>query len=387
MRFATLDDPEPTAREPDRCPGALALHEAADGLLARVRLPGGRLRAAQLLAVASLAQELGNGLVDVTSRANLQLRGLRAGGADELARRLEAAGLLGSRAHDRVRNVLASPLAGRSSAALDAVDAVVAALDARLQADHALAALPGRFCFLVDDGSAMGAEARPDVTLRAHGDGRFGVLVDGRRLAFEGDADAAVSLALVAAAAFLEIADGAWRVRDVPGGGAGAVADRLGLGIDAASRAASDRIVPGISLQRDGRTAVTALARLAQLGPPQLRALADAGDDARVSAQRTVTLVDVPAPAADAVLARLGEAGLVIHPDSGWTGLTACAGTGRCARALGDVRGAAAARAAVRRAGAPAEHWTACERRCGARPDVATVSLVSDLSSREEGAA
>ena len=54
----------------------LALHEAADGWLARVRVPGGRLPASALLALAAIAEELGNGLVDLTARANLQLRGL-----------------------------------------------------------------------------------------------------------------------------------------------------------------------------------------------------------------------------------------------------------------------------------------------------------------------
>ena len=94
----------------DACPGVFAPHDAADGALARIRLPGGVIGAAALRVVADCAQDLGDGRVHLTSRGNLQLRGLSRSGA--LAARLADAGLLPSATHERVRNVLASPLAG-----------------------------------------------------------------------------------------------------------------------------------------------------------------------------------------------------------------------------------------------------------------------------------
>jgi precorrin-3B synthase len=349
----------------DRCPGVLALHEAADGWLARVRVPGGRLSAGVLLALATLSEQLGNGLVDLTARANLQLRGLAYDAAPALAPALAALGLLPSASHDRARNVLASPLAGRAPSALDDVDDIVALLDTEVSANQLLSELPGRFCFLVDDGTGVGRDIGPDVTVVARGQGRFGVALDGHALRFEGDGAVAVDVALRAAGAFVLARGDAWRLSETPGGPA-TIASALGLTLARTTRAERTRgVVPGVVEQRDGRVALTALAPLGQLSPSLLRALAAVSDDVRLSTRRTVTLVDLDPGAVDAAREALAAAPLVLDRASGWVGLTACAGTHGCPRALADVRAAAALRAGARAASDPAEHWSACERRCG----------------------
>ncbi|MDX6682365.1 MAG: precorrin-3B synthase [Solirubrobacteraceae bacterium] len=193
----------PVRDRTDRCPGVLRLHAAADGAMARVRLPGGRVGAAGLEAIAALAVEHGNGLVELTSRASVQIRGLSAGAHEPVAARLARAGLLPSLAHDRVRNVLTSPFGGRLPASVAATDDVVAALDAGLCADATLASLPGRFLFAVDDGSAVGCDERADVALAADAPGRFRLWLGGLRTSLVADAAGAPQLALDAARAFL----------------------------------------------------------------------------------------------------------------------------------------------------------------------------------------
>jgi sulfite reductase beta subunit-like hemoprotein len=364
-----LCTPEPRPAV-DRCPGTLALHRAEDGWLARMRVPGGRLAARQLLAL-ERAAALGNGLVDLTSRANVQIRGLPADAGEALMERLRAAGLVPSPAHDRARNVLASPVAGRHPRAHTGTDAIVAALDRGVCAESALAELPGRFLFAVDDGSGLALDQPADVTLVARGDVRWLLALAGRPVGEPIAATEAAAVAVQAAVAFLEeraaVEQRAWRISELAAGPA-AVARRLGLAL-----AGEPRLPPGAPLapgrlrQRDGRVAVTAVAPLGRLEREALVGLAALASEVRLGTGRTVTVTDVERARVATVERELAALGLVLDANCGWIGLTACAGVGRCAKARLDVRAAAAVRARARKAGAPAEHWAACERRCGER--------------------
>ena len=145
---------------PDRCPGVLRPWRAQDGLLVRLRLIGGQLPSQALVRLATLAQEYGDGRVHLTSRANLQLRALPAADgalAPEVAGAITATGLLPVPSHELARNVMVSPQTGLSAADADRsgradLRPVAAALDAALCASPALAGLPGRFLFVLDDG-------------------------------------------------------------------------------------------------------------------------------------------------------------------------------------------------------------------------------------------
>ena len=361
----------------------LRLHAAADGHLLRIRLPGGHLSVAALEAIGDLSR-FGNGLIELTSRASIQVRGLASNDAEPAAGRLTAAGLLPSALHDRVRNILAAPLGGRSLAALLGTDALVEEIDRGLCADSALAALPGRFLFAVEDGSGVLGGSQGDVTLVAEpgtGTGvRLRLHLASRPTTRTAAPEASAPLALDAARAFLAVsasvleagAGAIWRIADLPSSDFDRLLERLETRFISGPRLESGRqLAPGVERQADGNHAVTALAPLGRLQPDAVRGLAaiaaDSGGRLRVSPWRTISVIDVPHPRLESVVEGLSALGLVLDEASGWRNLSACAGLGACVNARIDVRAAAAQRAGVRGAAATAgaEHWSACERRCG----------------------
>jgi precorrin-3B synthase len=138
----------------DRCPGALRPWPASDGMLVRLRLIGGRLPAAALLALLEAAERFGDGRVHLTNRANLQVRafpGTDGRLAAEALTALESTGLVPTRTHELVRNVMVSPQSGLAGGRAD-LRPVAAELDEHVCGNPRLADLPGRFLFVLDDG-------------------------------------------------------------------------------------------------------------------------------------------------------------------------------------------------------------------------------------------
>ncbi|WP_428836103.1 precorrin-3B synthase [Streptomyces albus] len=382
----------------DACPGALRLHQADDGALARIRVPGGILDAGQAAALAEAADRLGDGELHLTSRGNIQLRGLAPESGRELAALLTDAGLLPSRAHERVRNIVASPLSGLDGAGHRDIRPWLTRLDTLLCESEEARGLSGRFLFALDDGRGDVAALGADVTLLAVRDGGALLLLDGatQALRIDGtDEDRAPAAALAAAVTFLRVAREAgvraWRVRELPDGadallrrlvarhldgGATTVAvpgaagtvppaavDAVPPTADAAP--ASSGPPPGLVRPGtpDGRAdladagadttdadtvALSVLAPLGRLTVAQWRLLArTAGEqgagELRVTPWRGVVLPGLVPSRAAALRATLDAAGLVTDPGSAWRGVGACAGRPGCGRALADVRADAAA--------------------------------------------
>ncbi|WP_280679573.1 cobalamin biosynthesis protein CobG [Kitasatospora sp. MAA19] len=410
----TPDATAPGAAVPDRgradaCPGALRLHAADDGALARVRLPGGLLTVRQVLALADAAEALGDGELETTSRGNVQLRGLASHCGAELAERLRAVGLLPSDTHERVRNIVASPLAGLDAYGFADVQTWVRELDARLCASDWAAGLSGKFLFALDDGRGDVAALDADVTLIAGSDGaallRLGRAAYGRPV----PAGQVVTAALDAARAFLDAlrAGGrkAWHLREAPdllpagsvplpafagaapavgvvtggaraagflaaGAGAdGSATDGLAMGGAATDGSATDGAATDGSAMGGATTGGLSVGmRFGRATAAQWRELAGAcAGEVRLTPWRGAVLPGAPADR----LPALAAAGFRTAPGSPWERATACTGLPGCAKSLADVRSDAARAldAAASTGGRPAVglpvHWSGCERRCG----------------------
>jgi precorrin-3B synthase len=363
----------------DACPGILDLHEARDGLVARIRLPGGYANSTRLLSLAALAGRFGDGHIDLTARGNVQIRAIRPDAATAMAQRAAAAGLMPSPAHDRARNITASPLAGLTGH--PDLSGLVRALDRAIRADPKLAALPGRFLFSLDDGTGHAGLGGCDVGLRLNS-GVAELVVAGRRTGLRGPAAAGVRQAAAAAGAFAAqrqaqpgsgdagAGPGSAHVAGLPDGGAG-VAAAVGGVLGAAVTDTTGRLalgaVPG------AEQVIVVAAPLARLTAAQVRLVAGVLRPREVARLTAAGRIVIPlADAAGAALRRLGDAGLVVSDGHELATVTACAGMA-CARSLADVRALAG-----RVPGLAAVHWAGCGRRCGLPADATAVVATSD---------
>jgi len=157
------------------CPDAWHPMLSGDGLLVRVKPRLGRLTAEQVRGLCAGAIQHGSGLIDVTSRANLQIRGVSEGHWQQLLQELVALDLIDAdAAMEKRRNILVAPDWQEE----DDTHRIASEFAARLDE---LPALPGKAGFVVDAGGrcALGSDAG-DFRIERGADGGLILRADGR---------------------------------------------------------------------------------------------------------------------------------------------------------------------------------------------------------------
>ncbi len=169
------------------CPGAYRPMMSGDGLVVRVRPRLARLTARQALGLCAAATRHGNGRIDLTNRANLQLRGVSEAAHPRLLDDLAALALLDPNPElETRRNILVQPF----HTAGDLTWRLTATLLERLSD---LPDLPAKFGFAVDTGpQRMLVHSPADIRLETGADGGLLLRADGAGAGQRIDEDEAI---------------------------------------------------------------------------------------------------------------------------------------------------------------------------------------------------
>jgi ferredoxin-nitrite reductase len=120
--------------------------DAPGAYMLRIRVTGNEISAAQAKEIARIAYDVGHGIVDVTTRANIQVQGLNIEDVPRALMRLEAVGLsCRQTGHDNVRNVFGHPLAGVDPEELVDTRPLCRAITELFLNDRTFADLPRKF--------------------------------------------------------------------------------------------------------------------------------------------------------------------------------------------------------------------------------------------------
>jgi ferredoxin-nitrite reductase len=164
--------------------GLFYLTPNKEAFMARLRIPGGLLKTFQLREIAAIAKELTTGYVQITTRANFQIRLIQPKDAPEVLRRIQAVGLhtRGSGA-DNIRNITANPTSGVDPHELIDVMPLCEELAQIILNDRTFYDLPRKFNIAYDGGGLIGTvEDTNDIgakAVKAGGEVLFRIAVGG----------------------------------------------------------------------------------------------------------------------------------------------------------------------------------------------------------------
>jgi precorrin-3B synthase len=340
------------------CPGALRPMQSGDGLIVRVRPQSATLRPDELGALADAARRFGNGHIDLTRRANLQIRGVSEASLPELHDIIAGLGLLDANADgEAVRNIMINPLAGMDPTEGLDVRPIGRELARRLVSEGPLWALPTKFGFIIDGGGILSlAQLRADVRLVAIAQGSQTLIAIGleTRSGMEWlgstSPDAAAAAAIEIGLAFIKVAsrEQRQRMRDLSNDGLALIRSAMQSRLEPLNEnprradASLNRI--GLIELGQGRFAVGLAAPFGRVETDQLRKLADTMaahgvEEIRLSPWRALYVGVSSQTSGQNILDAAGCEGLITDPRDPLLQIEACPGAPGCRSTALDTRG------------------------------------------------
>ncbi|MEJ0053069.1 MAG: precorrin-3B synthase [Methylovirgula sp.] len=317
------------------CPSVLRPMASGDGLIVRVSIKDGRVSPTIARALATLSRRFGNGLLDLSARANLQLRGVSDATLVPLQTELRALGVAEADGEPAVaRNIISHPLAGIDPQAVVDTGSCVRVLRDRLAQDPIVHQLPQKFGFVIDDGGALSlANEKTDVSFLAQRGAdcpRFLIRLAGQ-IAGECAIGELADVGLRIAHAFLQL-------RDEPAERMAALVRRVGIekiiasaGLTQTALIIENHAPHPIGTYRVGANCVLGVGiPFGRLDASTLKRLADlaeaSGGEMRLTPWRAILIVGADQPDA----ARLSDTGLIFNEDDPLRSVAACPGVSGC---------------------------------------------------------
>lgn len=329
--------------------------QSGDGLIVRVRPQSASLRLQDLGALADAARQFGNGHIDLTRRANLQIRGVREASLSDLHEVVARLGLLDANAEgEAVRNIMINPLAGIDPTEACDVRPIAGELARWLTSDRSLWALPSKFGFIMDGGGVLSlAEQRADVRLAATAQGLIAIGIETRAgIEWLGSTapGAAAAAATEIGVLFIKAAsrDKRQRMRDLSDDGIAAIRAAMRLRLDALHEypRQADVLMNRIGLIELGadRFAVGIAAPFGRVESDQLRKLTDVMtshgvQEIRLSPWRALYAAVSSRQSGQSILDAARREGLITDPRDPLLQIEACPGAPGCRSTVLDTRG------------------------------------------------
>lgn len=339
------------------CPGALQPMRSGDGFVVRIRPRGGRIDATQAKGIAALAERHGNGLIDLTSRANLQIRGVSEASHSPLIEGLSQLGLVDAEPEAEARrNILVTPF----WTAGDEIMSIAAELERSLAAGPL--GLPNKFGFAVDCGrERVLAGASADVRIERDTAGQLIVRADGAELGHPVARSKVVDCALALAEWFVH--SGGVR------GSRGRMAAHIGAGATPPQTLGEAKPARSLATPHPGHFPQGAMFGVAfgQMTHATLGNLGDRAGGLRMTPWRMML--------AEGMREMPVEQEFITQADDPILRVVACSGAPRCRQAHADTRAIAAALAPHIAAGARL-HVSGCAKGC-AHAGPASITLVA----------
>lgn len=372
-------------RRRGECPSLVAPMPTGDGLLARITPTGATMPLAAMTDLCAAARRHGNGIIEVTSRGSIQIRGLTQSSAPAFA---EAVARL-----DIEMPIAVAPLAGLEANETIDIAGLAASLREAMHAADLKGRLAPKVSVAIDGGSPLHLDAlTADVRLRADA-GPGGPHV---HLLLGGDAASATDLGAVAPGDAVETVLRLLAVIAARGTTARArsllqaeganpfntaVADLLTASPAAPARPRSEPI--GQHALRDGRTALGIGLAFGHADADALKRLTDAARQAqacgfRTAPDRALLIIGVPPERVDALAAAAEDLGFMTNANDPRRSIAACPGAPACTCSETRTRTLAPSIAKALASmldGSLKVHLSGCVKGC-ANPDAAALTLV-----------